>query len=105
MVEKVGLLFFGLAAFKPDFIGWLIDYGAFPDQRRNYWTLADGRFSLKQKYPKAGDNGCLLAGLRDFLDDLLGREYARDDGTVLQIRRCLVDSGRNLRSSSGNKAE
>jgi hypothetical protein len=88
------MLFWGVGAFQQNnFTGTLIDYGSFPDQRRNYYTLADGKFSLKQKYPKAGDDGSLLAGLRDFLDDLLSREYKRDDGTVMQIRRCLVDSG------------
>jgi len=37
------LLFWLVAAFEEDFTGYLLDYGAYPDQRRAYFTLRDAR--------------------------------------------------------------
>jgi phage terminase large subunit GpA-like protein len=87
------VLHYAVGAFKSDMTGNLIDYGSLPDQRRQYWTNSDAKQTLEKKYPGAGLDGALLAGVRDLLDDLLAREYVRDDGTTLRIRRCHVDVG------------
>jgi hypothetical protein len=36
---QANLLFYVVAAWEDDFTGYVIDYGAFPDQKRPYFTL------------------------------------------------------------------
>src|SRR5690606_23574077 len=76
----------------PDFTGYVIDYGAWPDQGRHYWSLADARPTLQQQFPRAGLEGTLYAGMQALTDELLGREWQRDDGAAVRIDRCLIDA-------------
>lgn len=87
------LLFFVVAAWEQDFTGCVVDYGTYPDQKRQFFTLRDARATLPRAVPGTGREGAILAGLRTLLDDYLTREWRRDDGAVLQIGRCLIDSG------------
>jgi len=87
------LLYFLVVAWTPDFTGYIIDYGAFPDQRRRFFTLRDARTTLRRKFPGTGKEGAIQAGLVVLTEDYLAREWRRDDGAVLQITRCLIDAG------------
>jgi hypothetical protein len=35
------LLYWAVVAWRPDFTGYVVDYGAWPQQKRQYYTLAD----------------------------------------------------------------
>jgi hypothetical protein len=87
------LLFFVVAAWEQDFTGYVVDYGTYPDQKRQFFTLRDARATLPRAAPGTGREGAVLAGIRALLDDYLAREWRRDDGTILQVGRCLIDSG------------
>ncbi|HUU90078.1 MAG TPA: terminase gpA endonuclease subunit [Phycisphaerae bacterium] len=86
------VLFYVVAAWGSDFAGYVIDYGAYPDQKRAYFTLRDAQRTLARASPGAGLEGSIYAGLEALTGDLLGREWRRDDGTVMRVERCLVDA-------------
>lgn len=89
------ILYFQVGAFTTsNFTGHLLDYGTWPRQKRAFFRQTDTKlFTLKQKYPGKGDDGAVQAGLVDLINNLLNMEFKRDDGTVMHIRRILIDSG------------
>lgn len=90
-VQKT-LLFFVICAWNDDFTGVVIDYGAWPDQRRRYFSLADANPTLQSKHPRTGLEGCIYAGLKELTEKYLAHEYIRDDGASMRIERCLIDA-------------
>ncbi|HID75964.1 MAG TPA: hypothetical protein EYP56_08210 [Planctomycetaceae bacterium] len=86
------LLFYVVAAWADDFTGYVVDYGSWSDQRREYFTLRDARLTLAMKVPGAGLEGSIYRGLETLIADRLGREWRRDDGAVMRIERCLIDA-------------
>ncbi len=85
------LLYWLTAAWQPDFTGYLIDYGAWPEQGREYFTLRDARKTLRRKYKGTDDEGAAFQGVQDCIAFLCDREYRRRDGATLRMRRLLVD--------------
>ena len=90
-VQKT-LLFYVVCAWDDDFTGYVIDYGAWPDQRRRYFTLDEANPTLQAKFPRSGLEGCLYGGLKALTEDYLSREFTRDDGAAMRIEKCLVDA-------------
>jgi hypothetical protein len=86
------LLFWAVVGWEDDFTGYVLDYGAYPDQRREYFTLREAQRTLQLAAKGAGLEGAIYAGLEALTGDLLGREWHRDDGACLKIGRCLVDA-------------
>lgn len=86
------LLFYAVAAWEDDFTGYVIDYGAYPDQKRPYFTLRDARRTLALVTKSTGLECAIYAGLEALTRDFLGREWRRDDGAMLRIERCLIDA-------------
>ena len=90
-VQKA-LLFYTVIAWADDFTGAVIDYGAWPDQHRRQFSLADANPTIHSKFPKAGFEGGLYSALTKLTDDYLGREWEREDGALLKIEKALVDA-------------
>ena len=90
-VQKT-LLFYVVCAWSDEFTGAVVDYGAWPDQRRRYFTLAEANPTLQSKYPRTGLEGCLYAGMKELTEKYLGKEYTRDDGAAMRIEKCLIDA-------------
>ena len=86
------LLFYVVAAWNDDFTGYIIDYGAFPDQKRPYFTLRDARYTLAMATKASGLEGAIYGGLEQLTGSYLSREWRRDDGAHLRIERCLIDA-------------
>jgi len=86
------LLFYVVTAWEDDFTGYVIDYGTYPDQRRLYFTLRDATRTLGRAAPGSGLEGSIYAGLEKLTDDLLSKDWRRDDGALMRIERCLVDA-------------
>ncbi len=89
---QASLLFFVIAAWEDDFTGYVLDYGAFPDQKRPYFTLRDARHTLTTATKASGLEGAIYAGLEQLTRSLLSRDWHRDDGASIRIDRCLVDA-------------
>lgn len=86
-------LFFAVTAWSEDFTGAVIDYGTYPEQLRPYFTLANLTHTIAIKHPAGGIEAGLTAALEALINELLSREWHREDGTTLHIDRCLIDSG------------
>jgi phage terminase large subunit GpA-like protein len=81
-----------VAAWEDDFTGYVIDYGAHPEQRRPYFTLRDAQPTLSAVAKGAGLEGSIYAGLEELINRCLRREWHRDDGAGMRIERCLIDA-------------
>jgi len=86
------LLFWLLCGWEDDFTGYLLDYGAYPDQKRSYFTLRDARKTLMGVHGGTGQEGAIHAGLEALTAQRLARRYHRDDGAQMTIERCLIDA-------------
>lgn len=86
------LLYYVVTAWSDNFTGDVIDYGTYPDQKREYFTAQQAKITLAMKAPGTGLEGSIYAGLEVLVDDLLGREWHREDGAALRIDRCLIDA-------------
>ncbi len=85
-------LFYAVVAWSDDFTGWVVDYGTYPDQQRKYFKLVDCQRTLARAAPGAGLEGSIHAGLTKLGEQLLGRDWPREDGTGMRIGRLLIDA-------------
>jgi phage terminase large subunit GpA-like protein len=91
-VQKT-LLYWVVCSWGEGFTGSVVDYGAWPDQKRAYFTLADARKTLQLAYPQRGIDAQIQAGLTDLSHFLLDREWIREqDGAAMRVKRCLIDA-------------
>ncbi len=86
------MLYWLVAAWNDDFTGHIVDYGAWPDQKRSYFTLRDARRTLAVAYPKAGLQGAIHQGLADLTQSLMKKAWQRDGGQEFHIDRCYIDA-------------
>jgi hypothetical protein len=86
------LLFYLVAAWEECFSGYVVDYGVYPEQNRRYFQLHDARPTLQDATPGAGLEGIIYGGLEKLTDNLLSKEWARDDGAMMKIERCFIDA-------------
>ena len=86
------LLFYLVAAWEDRFTGYVIDYGTYPDQQRQYFTLRDAHLTISEATRLTSLESFLYKGLENLTLDILGREWSRDDGAQLRIERCLIDA-------------
>jgi phage terminase large subunit GpA-like protein len=87
------LLYYLVAAWRPDFTGFVIDYGTYPEQPTGLFTARDAPRTLKLVHQGAGLEGAIYAGLTALVDALVSREWPREDGVAYRIDKCLVDAG------------
>src|SRR5581483_11497985 len=87
------LLYWLVAAWSDGMGGAILDYGAYPDQQRSYFTLADAQRTLARAAPGAGIEGSIHAGLTRLTEELLSREWRRQDGAILKIEKVGIDAG------------
>lgn len=86
------LLYWMVVAWADDFTGYIVSYGTYPDQQRQYFTLRDATNTLARAAPGTGVEGSIYAGLMALTPHLLGREWKREGGVPMRINRCLIDA-------------
>lgn len=94
MIDVQGkLLYWMVVAWGSDFTGWIVDWGAWPDQKTNYWSLSDARHTLRKKY-RTTEEGSQFAGLDELTEALCKHKFRefRGDG-VHSLRLLMIDSG------------
>ena len=85
-------LYWVVMAWEPGFTGYVIDYGTYPEQPVNYFSLLEVRRTLCEAAPGAGLEGSVYAGLKVLSNAIMGRDWPRSDESTLRIGRCLVDA-------------
>lgn len=86
------LLYYTLCAFGSDFSGWVIDYGAWPDQRENYFTLTEARHTIEAEFPGQGLEARIHGALDRLVQHLTRGPIARQDGATLPLERIVIDA-------------
>ncbi|MDR3232279.1 MAG: phage terminase large subunit family protein [Planctomycetaceae bacterium] len=92
------LLYWMVAAWSGDFIGYIIDYDVFPEQTRQNFSRSDkSLITLKKQFNERRSEGSIAAGLEMLLYQLLDENYTMPDGSenneVNRIDKILIDSG------------
>jgi hypothetical protein len=90
-VQKTAL-FWGVCGFGDGFIGNVLDYGIWPEQRRSYVALKEIRNTIQKVTKRASLEEAIYAGLDALTNELMGRDWKRDDGAVLKLERILPDA-------------
>jgi len=85
-------LYYAVCAWGEGFTGAVIDYGAWPKQSRRQFTMREARGTLRRSLPGAGLEAAITNGLTKLTDEILGREWRRDDGAIFRVSRCLIDA-------------
>lgn len=86
------LLYWVVVAWEDNFTGAIVDYGAYPDPQRPYFTLRDATRTLSTEAPGTGLEGAIYKGLEKVMELVLARAWQRDDGTAMFVERCLIDA-------------
>jgi hypothetical protein len=90
-VQKA-LLFYVVTAWSDDFTGAVIDYGAWPDQKRRHFSLTDANPTIQSRFPQAGLEGGLYAAMQELTEEYFSREWQREDGAMIKIERAMIDA-------------
>lgn len=85
------VLWWTVAAWKQDFTGYVVDYGAYPEQGRFYYSLRDLSKPIA-KVHKGGLEAQITASLGKLTEKLLGNEWSQDGNQKIRISRCLIDA-------------
>ena len=86
------LLYWCVCGWHDDFTGSVVDYGAWPEQGRAYFTLREARPTISAATGIASLEGSLFAALTKLVDLLLGKAWAVDGGGDLRVERLMVDA-------------
>lgn len=87
------LLWYAVCAWEDGFTGAIVDYGAWPDQRRPYFALRDANPTIAAATGIGSLEGSLYKAMEVLCGQLLVRDWKIDAGGVLRAERCLIDSG------------
>jgi hypothetical protein len=85
-------LFWVVCAFEDNFTGYVVDYGAWPDQPQGYYTLSQITKTIRTVCPGAGLEAAIYNALEKLTAEKLGTEYRRQDGVMMRIDRNLIDA-------------
>jgi hypothetical protein len=86
------LLWYAVCAWGDGFEGHVIEYGAWPDQKRPYFIQRDARPSLMDG-AKHGEEAAVYAALDALTRRLIEHPWPRDTGGDMRLNVCGIDSG------------
>jgi hypothetical protein len=86
------MLFWIVCGWRPDFTGFVLDYGTYPDQKLRYFSLKSAKRTLKAAARGAALEGAIYAGLESVAELLVERDWIREDGARMRVGLCLVDA-------------
>lgn len=85
-------LFYVVTAWKRDFTGWIVDYGTWPDQQTTNFRYNQIKQTFGRMWPRESLEVHLKKGLTSLTDELLAKQWLRDDGAEMGIQRLLIDA-------------
>lgn len=88
-----------VAAWRPDFTGSVVDYGAWPDPGRRYYTTKEITRTMSKVAPGTGIEGAIYNALSELCGSLSSRSWFREDGVELPTSVLMIDA--NWGTSTG----
>lgn len=87
-------LFWCVCAWEPNYTGYVVDYGVFPEQPSRIWKYTSINKTLANLPGYAGLSleERLYAGVRHVCEQLAGKSWIREDGDTLEMKPLLVDA-------------
>ncbi len=87
------VLFYLVVAWEAGFTGSIVDYGTWPRQPLDWFTLANLPVSLQAQAPVGSPlEAVLYRGLEELTAFLCGREWSRETGDTQRLNRVLIDA-------------
>ena len=88
------ILYYLVAAWAEDRTGYIIDYGTFPEQRKNYFFKSSpGNETLRRIFRGTDVEGAIQAGVEALASEVLATPYRTEDDVIVPISRLLIDTG------------
>lgn len=85
------LLYWVASAWSRSLAGSIVDYGMLPEQPSRYVVKENVPVPLAALFPGMVQDAYLLAALEQLVANLIGRQFAREDGRVMTVEKILVD--------------
>jgi hypothetical protein len=85
-------LFWMICGWTPTYTGYVIDYGAWPDQGVAYFSRRGARVRLSGVYP-GDDPAIMYAALTDLAKNKIFKEYDTVDNRKMTVDRWCIDGG------------
>lgn len=86
------VLWWGVVAWDETCDGTIVDYGAFPEQGRAYFTLRDAKHTLANLIKGAGLEAQIFGGLDLLTNLIMAKRYRTPAGAELGVERLLIDA-------------
>jgi len=87
------VLFYLVVAWSDGFSGAIVDYGTYPEQPLQWFTLASLPVSLQSRCPAGSPlESVLYQGLEQLVLHLCAREWLSDTGDAHRLARVLIDA-------------
>ena len=87
------MLFYCVMAITNDFRGFVVDYGAWPEQKQSNYTKRHVRNDLSKRYPGMSAEARWLAALTDCVHSMNNKPWQRVGGGVVAIDKIGIDAG------------
>ncbi|MCD0460051.1 terminase gpA endonuclease subunit [Roseiconus lacunae] len=87
------VLYWTVAAASQSFTGGVIDYGTWPEQPNEWFTLRNARVTLRDQYPGATLEDAIQHGIEELVANLCAGPWMTSGGQSLPIGCGLVDAG------------
>ena len=81
-------LFWTVCGWSEGFSGAVVDYGVFPDQKREFFLLRNLRHKLSTQFPGGGTEASITAGLKMLVDVLAVQSFGGS-----RLDRIMIDTG------------
>jgi len=92
-------LFWMVCGWQKNFNGWVIDYGCYPPQPLNSFTLRDLKYTIFHRHKATSQEGAWRSAIDTLTEQLLTTDYAKITGGPLRISRMMIDA------NDGNAAQ
>lgn len=86
-------LYYTVAAFSSDFTGHIVDYGVWPRQDSDYFSLAQIKRGLPELYRGKGFEAYIYEGLTDLVAELVSEWKIDGRRGFMRPSRILIDAG------------
>lgn len=85
-------LYYAVVAWEPNFTGYIIDYGVFPEQRVTWFMSRSMKHTIEDTLGMKGDMAIHKA-LEALVNTLMLTEYENDKGVLHKINKMFIDAG------------